>query len=294
MKNAYEYHIPVLINEVLAALNVRQGGRYIDATLGDGGHAKQIVGRGGIVLGIDQDPDAINRAKKRLEREIEKEKVTMMNVNFDHIGEVSREKGFTQADGILFDLGMSSFQLASGRGFSFTLDEPLDMRRDPTLSVTAADLVNALGKSELSELFGKYGHESHATKVASAIVNARRQSPIQTTGQLSRIIEKVSPRQGKLHPATKIFMSLRIAINDELGSLTQALPQAVELLAEKGRLLAISFHEGEDRIVKSFIQDNPHLVEITESPVIPSDREVFLNPRSRSAKLRVAEKRSKQ
>lgn len=289
-----DYHKPVLLTEVLTALNVTSGGRYIDATLGDGGHIRAIAGRGSLALGIDQDPDALTRASSRLKKEISDGMVTIVNANFDHLTEVAESQGFTAVNGILFDLGMSSFQLVSGRGFSFALDEPLDMRMDPALSVTAADLVNALGKSELSELFGKYGHESNATKIASAVVNARRQSPIRTTGQLSRMIEKVSPRQGKLHPATKIFMSLRIAVNDELGSLTRALPQAVELLAEKGRLLAISFHEGEDRIVKSFIQDNPYLVEMTVSPITPSDREVFLNPRSRSAKLRVAEKRSKQ
>lgn len=287
-----DYHKPVLLTEVLTALNVTSGGRYIDATLGDGGHTRAIADRGGLALGIDQDPDALARASSRLKKEISDGRVKIVNANFDHLTEVAGSQGFSAVDGILFDLGMSSFQIASGRGFSFQSDEPLDMRMDPSRAVTAADLVNALGKRELSELFGKYGHESNATKIAFAIVNARRQSPIRTTGQLSRIIEKVSPRQGKLHPATKIFMSLRIAVNDELGSLTRALPQAVELLAEKGCLLAISFHEGEDRIVKSFIHDNPRLVEMTESSITPSDREVFINPRSRSARLRVAEKRS--
>lgn len=289
-----DYHKPVLVKEVLEALQIKKGGTYIDATLGDGGHTKQIVDHGGVVLGIDQDPEAIRRARERLEIEIERKQVKMANTNFEHLTEIARQEGFERVDGILFDLGMSSFQIVSGRGFSFQSDEPLDMRMDPALSVTAADLVNALGKRELSELFGKYGHESNATKIASAIVNVRRQSPIQTTGQLSRMIEKVSPRKGKLHPATKIFMSLRMAVNDELGSLNRALPQTIEILRDGGRLAVVSFHEGEDRIVKMFIQDNPHLVEMTTSPIIPSDREVFLNPRSRSAKLRVAEKRSKQ
>lgn len=287
-----EYHQPVLVNEVLTALNVQKGGRYIDATLGDGGHTKQIVDHGGLVLGIDQDPGAIRRARKRLKIEIEKKKVRIMNANFDRIAEIAREKGFERVDGILFDLGMSSFQLVSGRGFSFAVDEPLDMRMDPALSVTAADLVNALGRKELVALFTKFGQVDRVIKLASAILKARALSPIRTTGQLSRIVESVSPRQGKLHPATKVFMSLRMAVNDELGALTRALPQAVELLAKKGRILAISFHEGEDRIVKTFIQDNPHLIEITKSPIVPSDREVFSNQRSRSARLRVAEKRS--
>lgn len=289
-----DYHKSVLLTEVLTALNVTNGGRYIDATLGDGGHTSAIVDRGGVALGIDQDPDALTRASLRFKKELSDGRVTIVNANFDHLTEVAGSQGFTAVDGILFDLGMSSFQLVSGRGFSFAVDEPLDMRMNPSLSVTAADLVNALGKRELGELFGKYGHESNATKIASAIVNARRQSPIQTTGQLSRMIEKVSPRHGKLHSATKIFMSLRMAVNDELGSLNRALPQTIELLRDGGRLAVVSFHEGEDRIVKTFIQDNPHLVEMTTSPITPSDREVFLNPRSRSAKLRVAEKRRTQ
>lgn len=287
-----EYHTPVLVKEVITALNVKSGGRYIDATLGDGGHTKQIVDHGGIVLGIDQDPEAIERTRKRLETETEKEKVTMMNINFDHIGEAAREKGFEQVDGILFDLGMSSFQLISGRGFTFQSDEPLDMRMDPSRSVTAADLVNGLGRKELIELFVKYGQESNASRIAFAIVQTRRLSAIRTTGQLSQLIERVSGRKGRLHPATKVFMSLRMAVNGELPALQEALPQAVELLREQGRLVVISFHEGEDRIVKLLFRNTSVLQELPHSPFSPSEEEIKHNSRSRSARLRVAEKRS--
>lgn len=285
------YHQPVLVHEILDALGVREGGRYIDATLGDGGHAKAIVQRGGIVLGIDQDPEAIERARKRLQIEVGREQVKMANTNFEHLSEIAQKEGFNPVDGILFDLGMSSYQLASGRGFSFQSNEPLDMRMDPSRSVTAADLINALGRKELSDLFMKYGHESHAVRIASSIIGARQISPIKTTRQLAELIERISPRKGKLHPATKVFMSLRMAVNDELDVLQNALPQAAMLLIEGGRLGVISFHEGEDRIVKTFFRTYGELEEISESPIGPSLEEIQHNPRSRSARLRVAQKR---
>lgn len=286
-----DYHTPVLVKEVLEALRVHEGGRYIDATLGDGGHTKQMADRGGVVLGIDQDPKAIERAGKRLEKEMERKQVMTANTNFEQLTETAKKEGFHSVDGILIDLGMSSFQLESGRGFSFQIDEPLDMRMSPSLGVTAADLVNALSKKELILLLTKFGQEMNAPRIVQAIVTARKNQPIKTTKQLSDIVESVSFRYGRLHPATKVFMSLRMAVNDELGTLEHVLPQTVELLKEHGRLAIISFHEGEDRIVKNFMKETQNLSELFTSPHIPTDEEIRVNPRSRSAKLRVAERR---
>lgn len=283
------YHEPVLVNEVLEGLDVKPGGRYIDATIGDGGHAKGIMDRGGMVLGIDQDREAIERVSMRLKKEIEQGDLRTVQGNFDHIGDIARENGFNRVDGILFDLGMSSFQIEeSGRGFSFQQDEPLDMRMDGDLSVTAADLVNALGKRELTELFRRFGQVERAPLVAGTIVEERKQRPIVTTTQLSDLVSRVNPRRGRLHPATKVFMALRLAINDEFGNLERALPQACELLVAAGRLAVVSFHEGEDRIVKGFFRlESGRIDEIRLSPISPTDEEIARNPRSRSARLRI-------
>lgn len=229
-----------------------------------------------------------------------------MKSNFDQIGDFagsyqnrfarslgspsasSGSLGMTTWDGILFDLGMSSHQIdASGRGFSFQKNEPLDMRMDPQLAVTAADLVNALGKKELTNLFIKFGQVEKAAAVAEAILAKRKSGNISTTGELAEIVEKVIPRRGMLHPATKVFMSLRMAVNDELDSLDRALPQAVQLLAVGGRLAVISFHAGEDRIVKHFMNEEPGIEMLTKKPIEAGEDEVETNPRSRSGRLRV-------
>ena len=283
------YHEPVLINEVLEGLNVREGGRYIDATIGDGGHSKGIMDRGGVVLGIDQDKEAIVRVSERLSTEIEKGNLRVMQGNFSHIGDIVRENGFNQVDGVLFDLGMSSYQIEeSGRGFTFQKDEPLDMRMDRDLSVTAADLVNALGKRELTELFRRFGQVERAPLVAGKIVEERTRRPIVTTTQLVDLVSRVNPRRGRLHPATKVFMALRLAVNNELGNLELALPQALSLLRPAGRLAAISFHEGEDRIVKGFFRrESGRIDEIRPSPMQPTEEEIARSPGSRSARLRI-------
>lgn len=287
--HSVRYHEPVLVHEVLEGLNVHEDGRYIDATIGDGGHTDAIVDHGGEVLGIDQDSEAIKRVSERLREEIEKGELRVMQGNFDHIGDIARENGFNQVDGVLFDLGMSSFQIKeSGRGFSFLKDEPLDMRMDADLSVTAADLVNALGKRELTELFRRFGQVERAPLVAGKIVEERKQRPIVTTTQLADLVSRVTPRRGRLHPATKVFMALRMAVNDELGTLEHALSQAVDLLRPAGHLAVISFHEGEDRIVKGFFrQEFGRIDEVRPSPISPTDEEIARNPRSRSARLRI-------
>ncbi len=300
-----KYHQPVLLNEVMEGLKVRAGGRYIDATVGDGGHTMEMLKRGAIVLGIDRDGEAIERTRQRFETEIEKGRLILMKSNFDKLNEIvmSFAPDFAnfdgakpvnrEFDGILFDLGLRSGQLEDeGRGFSFQRDEPLDMRMDPELAVTAADLVNGLGKKELFELFVKLGQVERAKAVAEQIVRGRREKPIKTTAELAGLIESASPRRGHLHPATKAFMALRMAVNDELGSLERALPQAVGLLVSGGRLAVISFHEGEDRIVKRFFRRSgssslAKFAEVNKKPIGATAEEITMNPRARSAKLRI-------
>ena len=282
-----EMHLPVLLDEVIEFLAVKPGGKYLDATLGGGGHTQEIIRRGGQIFGIDQDPQAVKIARQRLHPTHAK----VVLGNFADLETIAREHGFTAVDGILFDLGVASFQLdTAARGFSFQADAPLDMRMNPDLAVTAADLVNALGRKELTTLFTKLAQERLAAPIANAIVEFRRLRPITTTGQLAALVERIyGRRRGKLHPATKVFLGLRIAVNDELNNLKAALPQAINLLQPDGRLVVISFHEGEDRIVKQFFKTLSLTHQgtiLTKKPLSPDLEEIIANPRSRSAKLR--------
>lgn len=294
-------HIPVLLEEVLDLLNVREGRRYIDATLGLGSHSLGILERGGKVLGIEVDRASLVEARRRIGpacrrgRESESRGIKFVRGNFRDIGKIAATHGFVSCDGVLFDLGMSSWQLEeSGRGFTFQQDEPLDMRMDEDLAVTAADLLNGLGRNELANFFQKYGEEQSARRIASAIVRARSLKSIRTTGDLVRIIEEVKGRKrGRLHPATKVFQALRIAVNDEINNLRLALPQAFKILAAGGRLVVISFHSLEDREAKRFFKSLEQAGAgnvVTKKPVVPSRQETKENPRARSAKLRVIEK----
>lgn len=284
----------MLLKETIDLLNIKTGKKYIDATLGGGGHTAEILKRGGIVLGLDQDQEAVERLIKRFETEIEERKLVVMKGNFINIGNIASENSFGKVNGILFDLGMSSDQFESGRGFSFMEDEPLDMRMDQDLGVTAADLVNALSQKELFKLFIKFAQVEKAREIATAIVENRRLRPIKTTKELVEIIESVPSyrRQSDLHPATKVFMALRIAVNNEPENLEKALPQASGLLDTGGRLAVISFHQGEDGIAKQFFRNGQTMgiKEINKKPIMASADEVKLNPRSRSAKLRIGEK----
>lgn len=287
-------HVPVLLKETIDLLNIKKGKKYIDATLGGGGHTAEILKRGGIVLGLDQDQEAVEKLRQRFEEEIKQGRLIVMAGNFMNIGNIANENGFGKVAGVLFDLGMSSDQFESGRGFSFMKNEPLDMRMDQNLGVTAADLVNALSQKELAGLFFRLAQVEKSREIAAAIVESRKVNPIKTTGELVGIIKSVPGyrRQSDLHPATKVFMALRIAVNNEPENLEAALPQAVELLEPGGRLAVISFHQGEDRIVKQFFRKGqmPGIKEINRKPIAASASEVGLNPRSRSAGLRVGEK----
>ncbi|WP_322487215.1 16S rRNA (cytosine(1402)-N(4))-methyltransferase RsmH [Chloroflexus sp.] len=291
-------HTPVLLAEVIAALAPRPGGCYLDATVGGGGHALAVLQAaqpGGVLLGIDADPAALAATAGRLAEVGLGQQAVLRHGSFADLATLAAEAGFTAVDGILFDLGVSSYQLDTPeRGFSFAADGPLDMRLDPTQGPTAADLVNRLSERELADIIFQYGEEHAARRIARAIVERRRSQPFHATADLAAVVARaVGGRHGRIHPATRTFQALRIAVNHELDRLVAALPQAVALLSPGGRLAVISFHSLEDRIVKQFLRaeaagEAPRLAIITKKPVVVSDAEVAANPRARSAKLRVA------
>lgn len=291
-----KFHIPVLLKEAIEYLNVEYGGRYIDATVGGGGHTAEILKRGGRVLGIDRDPDALEYVRSKFNVEVESGQLILKRGNFAKIDALADEGGFGfgSVSGVLYDLGMSSYQLEhSGRGFSFKKDEPLDMRMNPNLKVTAQDLVNGLSKNELIKLFTTYGEERFARRYAGAIVRARKAKRIETTGELANLIEKQAPSRGRIHPATRVFQALRIAVNDELNSLQSSLPRALEILGQDGRLVVITFHSLEDSIVDQFMSNSEGdgvAKCLTPAAIAPSEGEVEENPRASSAKLRVLKK----
>ncbi len=305
--NRTSEHIPVLYEQVLAGLQVQPGGDYIDATLGAAGHAAGILRASapdGRLLGLDADPEATTFARQALQPF--GERVIVETANFRDLTKIATNRGFAKVDGLLMDLGFSSRQLADPqRGFAFSLDGPLDMRLDPTRGPSAADLVNQLPEAELADLLWRYGEERHSRRIARAIVAAR---PIDTTSQLADLVAGRLGRREKIHPATRTFQALRIAVNDELGALAQTLPQARDLLRAGGRVAVISFHSLEDRLVKQFFRQEARdcicppeapictcghhasLRIITRKPLRPTAEEVAHNPRSRSAKLRIAER----
>jgi 16S rRNA (cytosine1402-N4)-methyltransferase len=290
-------HLPVLLAEVLASLRPSDGGRYVDATVGNGGHASAILEASapdGHLLGLDADPDAVEIARTNLVPY--GERVAIVNASFRMMADAVRARGLGPVDGILMDLGISSRQLdVGGRGFSFRRDEPLDMRLDPTRGESAADLLNRAEESEIADILYQYGEEYRSRRVARAIVHQRARTPFSTTADLVHAVEyALGPKRGRTHPATKSFQAIRIAVNDELGALEAVLPMAAGLLAEGGRLAVISFHSLEDRRVKQFFRaggtDEAPLSELTRKPIVPSADEIEQNPRARSAKLRVAER----
>jgi len=294
------FHTSVLLKEVVDYLQVKAGKKYIDATLGGAGHTQEILNKGGIVLGIDCDQEALEYVKKNQESRIKNHELVLAKGNFRDLAEIARLNNFNQVDGIIFDLGVSSYQIDNPkRGFSFSKGGPLDMRMDADLSVDASDLINSLPKGELYEIFIKLGEEHRARAIADGIVSARRVAPIKTTGDLSSVIQEALGIKGELTDFTRaniskrVFQALRIVVNDELGNIRIALPMAFELLESKGRIGVISFHSLEDRIVKqSFIDFEKRNMGkiITKKPIIASDEEMKSNSRSRSAKLRIFEK----
>jgi len=288
-------HTPVLTEETIEALAVQAGGRYIDCTLGGSGHAAAILEHsspGGQLLGIDADPKAIELARSRLEAY--GGSTVLVSQNFVNLRSICAEYNFYPVHGILFDLGLSSLQLnGDGRGFSFRHDAPLDMRLNPHQPVTAADIINTFPEAKLAQLIKEFGEENHSGRIARHIV---RQRPVKTTFELAEIVEQATGgRRGRIHPATRTFLALRIAVNRELEHLQSALEQATGLLGFGGRLVVISYHSLEDRIVKYSMREeasgeNARLKLINKKVITPSLAEIQFNPRSRSAKLRAAER----
>lgn len=282
-------HIPVLLKESIEALKVKKGGKFIDATAGGGGHTGKIIEKGGKVLAIDCDLDAIEILKERFGVS-----AVIVNGNFSDIELIASRNDFLTVNGIFFDLGVSSYQLdSSGRGFSIRHDEKLDMRMDLATETTALDVVNKYPKSLLTEIFYRFGEEHNAEKIAIAIVEERKKRQIETTRQLAEIIEKIGHKSERMHPATRVFQAIRIEVNQELEAIRKALEGAVRILDSEGRIVVISFHSLEDRIVKKLFdifQKQGLGKIITKKPIVPSESEKNANRRSRSAKMRVFEK----
>jgi 16S rRNA (cytosine1402-N4)-methyltransferase len=297
-EEAQAIHQPVLLEEVIDFLRIRPYGVYLDATIGAAGHAQAILEHleGGRLLGIDRDPLAVAVAKQRLASF--GSKVTLMQGNFAQMDKLHCASGFPPVDGVLADLGLSSMQLADAeRGFSFNLEGPLDMRVDPAIETSAADLVNYSSERELADLIFKFGEERHSRRIARAIMRAR---PFRTSTELAQVVTRAIPsRPGphQIHPATRTFMALRLVVNQELANLEQFLAKVLKIMSQEGRVAVISFHSLEDRLVKQAFaawQREGWATVLTRKVVRPTEREICSNPRSRSAKLRVAEKTSDQ
>lgn len=291
---AMPYHVPVMVQEVMTALTVRPGGHYIDCTVGEGGHASAILNMaspGGRLLGMDMDLQALKTAERVLWSY--RDSAILVNENFRDLEQVAGRHGYSPVDGILFDLGLSSMQLeGGGRGFSFRRDEPLDMRFDSRQELTAWDVVNEYSSKDLANVLSTYGEERRAGRIASAIVYSR---PIDTSLRLAQVVERAVRRSfGRIHPATRTFQAIRMEVNRELDNLESALGQAVSLLKAGGKLVVISYHSLEDRIVKLFMRHADRKARSIHRATIriisPSKEEVRTNPRSRSARLRVAER----
>ena len=313
MKRSNVEHLPVMVKEAVEYLNCHQDGIYIDGTLGSGGHSLEILkcsSPNGRLIGIDLDEDAITVAKNRLNHF--QDRVTIIYDNFNNLGDIVRNLKVHEVDGILLDLGVSSIQLENeDRGFSFRLEGPIDMRMDKSSRLKAFDLVNSFSIPELEQILWNYGEERFGKRIARSIADYRKHKPISTTVELADIVSAAIPsrfRPKRIHPATKAFQAIRIAVNDEFRNLETAIQVGIDLLRKGGRFCVISFHSLEDRIVKQSFrllergcicppgmpecncQKESEVKVLTKKPVLPSEDEIRENPRSRSAKLRVAER----
>jgi 16S rRNA (cytosine1402-N4)-methyltransferase len=307
-------HLPVMVDRCMELLRPHAGGVYVDATLGLGGHAERLLQHSapsGRVIGLDRDPDALALARGRLAAA--GERLLTVAASFADLAEVAADLGVERVDGVLYDLGVSSLQFDEAeRGFSYRVDAPLDMRMDPTRGPTAADVLATYPRAELTRVFRDYGEERFAARIASFVDEARRRAPVRTTGELVDLVKAAIPaaaRRRGPHPARRVFQALRIEVNGELTALAESLPQAIDLLAPGGRVVALAYHSLEDRIVKrAFVaaatgrEGSPHplaptiapapsrLTILTRRPERPGADEVAANPRAESAKLRAAEK----
>jgi len=307
------HHVSVLLNECIDGLNIKPDGVYVDCTMGGAGHSKEIVKKlssEGLFIGIDQDINAINTAKERLNEY--SDRVKFIHSNFENIKSELEKLGITKIDGVLADLGVSSHQLdEADRGFSYMQDAPLDMRMDVRSEFSAYDVVNSYSEDELNRIIKEYGEENWSRRIAKFIVEAREESPIKNTGELVEIIKKAIPKKARIdgpHPAKRTFQAIRIEVNNELGVITSLIRDVASIMNKGGRICIITFHSLEDRIVKNEFKylatdcicppelpicqcDKEKEVKvITRKPTLPSKEEIEVNPRSRRAKLRVAEK----
>jgi len=285
------YHNPVLVKEVLQYLDLQSGETFVDCTFGFGGHAKAILEKTGgevKVIGIEKDREVFEKSSENFANK----PVTLVNDSFEKIKTILENQGIKGADGVLLDLGVSSYHFDSAeRGFSFLRDEPLDMHLDQTKGQTAADIINGASKEELAEMFYTLADETYSRQIAKAIYAARQREKITRTAPLVEIIASVKPSHGKTNPATQVFQALRITVNDELNSLSSGLQAAIEVLNKGGRIAVISFHSGEDRIVKNIFKqmaEEGRIEILTKKPVSPNYEQIKENPRARSARLRAA------
>lgn len=288
-------HIPVLKKEVIEYLNVKENLNYIDATVGEGGHAIEILKRNapeGKLLGIDWDPEILKEAEKNLKEF--KKRIILVNENFKNIKKVVKEKKFKKIKGILFDLGISSWHIEkSKRGFSFRKDEPLDLRYSTHEYFPAREIINLYPEEAIERILKEFGEEEEAKRIARAIVKARQKEPILSAKKLGEIVKKAKIKKEKIHPATKTFLALRLFLNEEIENLKEGLKSAFDVLEKGGRLVVISFHSLEDREVKNFFREKEKAGEakvLTKKPVVSSFEEILKNPRSRSARLRALKK----
>jgi 16S rRNA (cytosine1402-N4)-methyltransferase len=288
------YHPPVMVKEAISYLKAEEGGVFVDATLGGGGHAEAILKANpkNRVIGIDRDEEAIERALKRLEPF--GDRVAVYHANFSQLSEVLEAEGIKKVNGVLFDLGVSHFHLRGERGFTVWKEQPLDMRMDRRQKLTAKEVVNELSEKELAEIIFKYGEERFARKIAREIVRRRKIKPIETTTELAKIVEEVIPKKlwagKKKHPAIKTFQAIRIYVNKEFEEIEQGIPAAAEHLHCGGRIVVITFHSLEDRLVKNILRSLEGFKVVTRKPIEPTEEELKENPATRSAKLRAVEK----
>ena len=294
-------HIPVLLDEAMDILNIEPGNVYVDGTLGGGGFSEEILKRlnkGGFLIGIDRDAEAVKNARTEFESKFDNKNFKLFHSNFSKIDEIVKAAGFTEIDGIVLDLGISSIQLEGGRGFSFNEDEGgggLDMRMDKETGLTAYDIVNGYSEQNIADIIYKFGDEKFSRRIAKRIIEYRKNKPVETSQELADIVRKavykgyVKFKKFKTDPATKTFMALRIFVNEEYDSLAEFLEKLKNVLKKGGKAVIISFHSGEDRLVKHFLKNNLVFKPLNKKPIVPGEEEIKKNPRSRSAKLRAFE-----
>ena len=294
-------HIPVLLEEAMDILNIEPGNVYVDGTLGGGGFSEEILKRlnkGGFLIGIDRDAEAVKNARTEFESKFDNKNFKLFHSNFSKIDEIVKAAGFTEIDGIVLDLGISSIQLEGGRGFSFNEDEDgggLDMRMDKETGLTAYDIVNGYSEQNIADIIYKFGDEKFSRRIAKRIIEYRKNKPVETSQELADIVRKavykgyVKFKKFKTDPATKTFMALRIFVNEEYDSLAEFLEKLKNVLKKGGKVVIISFHSGEDRLVKHFFKNNLVFKPLNKKPIVPGEEEIKKNPRSRSAKLRAFE-----